>query len=146
MTHVREEDGDWRPFEDLDGLSPEFDDWLAMERGRITEMIVAETANWVKRSLAHGQGAKLVPLIRRLQRIDPLNEDFVEYAMLAEYQAGHVGGVRQRYLEFVERARHDLGVEPTKGMTALEEQLIDRLTQDDAPAAAPVPERDGVLK
>ncbi len=137
LTHAREEDGDWRPFEDLDGLSPEFDDWLAMERGRLTEVVVAETAAWVKRSLAHGQGAKLVPLIRRLQRIDPLNEDFVEYAMLAEYQAGHVGGVRQRYLEFAERVKNELGVGPTKTMTALEEQLIDRLTHESTPMPPP---------
>lgn len=135
LHHAREEDAEWLPFEDLDGLSEPFDDWLAMERSRITETVVEETATWVRRSLQHGMGAKLIPLIRRLQRIDPLNEDFVQFAMLAEFQAGHVGAIRKRYREYASRAEKELGVAPTMGMTELEEELIERLTHPPAPAS-----------
>lgn len=132
-----EGEGEWVPLEDLGGISDAFDDWLAMERGRLTDMMVEETAQGVKQGLEYGQGPQLLPLIRRLQRVDPLNEDFLQYAMVAEYQCGHAAAIRQRYREFAAKLRDELGVSPTFETTKLEAELIGSLTRAMPPPEGP---------
>lgn len=118
------DDSDWRPFEDLDGISPAYDDWLVRERSRIEDAVIVEAAKKVTSALVDRRGAEMVPLIRRLLRIDPLNEDFVRYAMVAEYQAGHSAKVELHYRDYVERLGRELGVSPAAATIDLRERLL----------------------
>ncbi|NNC47074.1 MAG: hypothetical protein HKO13_01395 [Sphingomonas sp.] len=132
-----DDDGECEPLEDLDGISESFDSWLAQERARLTEAMVEEAAAHVRQQLDLGHGPKLLPLIRRLQRIDPLNEDFLQFAMVAEYQCGHAAAIRKRYREFATRIRDELGVSPTFETTKLEAELIGALTRAVSPPRKP---------
>lgn len=132
-----DDEGDCEPLEDLDGISDSFDDWLAQERARLTEAMVEEAAAHVRQRLEFGHGPDSLSLIRKLQRIDPLNEDFLQYAMVAEYQCGHAAAIRKRYREFAARIRDELGVSPTFETTKLEADLIGALTRAVPPTDKP---------
>lgn len=131
------DEGESEPLEDLGGISENFDDWLAQERVRLTEAMVEGAAAHVRQRLEFGHGPQLMPLIRKLQRIDPLNEDFLQYAMVAEYQCGHAAAIRKRYREFASRIREELGVSPTFETTKLESELIGALTRAVPPPVKP---------
>lgn len=118
------DDSDFRPFEDLDGISPEYDDWLSRERSRIEDAVIVEAAKKVTSALVDRRGAEMIPLIRRLLRIDPLNEDFVRYAMVAEYQAGHSAQVELQFRDYVRRLKRELGVTPAAATIDLRERLL----------------------
>lgn len=130
-------EGDWEPLEDLGGISAGFDEWLGQERTRLTEKMVEEAAVQVRQGLEYGHGPQLLPLIRKLQRVDPLNEDFLQYAMVAEYQCGHAAAIRKRYRQFAAQLRDELGVSPTFETTKLEAELIGALTRAVPPPRTP---------
>lgn len=100
-------------FADLDGTSPEFDDWLRTERLRAddqrAELAVAAAENGLER----GELESVLALVRCLEAIDSTNESVVRLGMRAELARGDPGGARRRYKRLREAMARELGVEPS---------------------------------
>lgn len=126
---VREEER----LNDLDGITPEFDEWLRHQRSVEAAEQWSGLQTEVEELLSQGHGRGALPLIERMQHIDPYNEDWLRLAMRAECQAGHPAGVHTRFSEFDALCKHELGV-PVSGQTkALHDELLQELA---APATS----------
>jgi TolB-like protein/DNA-binding SARP family transcriptional activator/tetratricopeptide (TPR) repeat protein len=114
-------------FDDLDHVSPDFDEWLAIARaGRNSNLAGALQAE-IQRLIARGRGAAALPLIDRLDRLDPLDESTLRLALRAEYQAGRVAGIERRVRDFDCRLQEELGVRVSSESKALRDELIEAL-------------------
>lgn len=145
---IAEDEGEFVPFEDLDHISSEFDDWLEIERSRRKRDASALLQTVVERHLAAGQGPSALGLIEAMWRIDPYSEDALRLALQAEYQAGHPAGIEQRFQAMEELLRDDLGVEPAAETRALHDRLLaglkePRLAEPTKTASLPDAERLG---
>lgn len=114
--------------EDLNHITPEFDDWLASARQHEASEAWKELRDEVEALLAQGRGPEAMALIERMQLIDPYNEDWLRLAMQAEAQAGHPAAIQQAYRQLAARLQRELGVAPTAATRALHDQLISELT------------------
>jgi len=119
------------PFEDLNHITPDFDDWLAGERQRRAGLEWADLQLKVDQLIARGRGHEAIPLIQRMQLIDPYNEDWLRLAMQAEFQAGHPAAIDQRFNEMKALLERDLGVAPASETRALRDRLLNELTKID---------------
>jgi DNA-binding SARP family transcriptional activator len=119
--------------EDLSHITPEFDDWLMSERHRRTSEDWNKLHGEVEELLATGRGAEAMPLIDRMQLIDPYNEDWLRSAMRAEAQAGHPAAIKKVYREMAARLQLELGVAPAKATRALHDELLSELIGPTSP-------------
>jgi len=111
-------------FDDLDGITPEFDDWLRCERTTEASEQWSRLQQSVEDRLRAGRGASALPLIERMQRIDPYNEEWLRLAMRADAQAGHSAGIQTRFRELDQLLKHDLGVSLSPQTRALHDDLL----------------------
>ena len=116
-------------FDDLDGITPEFDDWLRCERATEASEKWARLQQSVEDRLKRGRGASALPLIERMQRIDPYNEEWLRLAMQADAQAGHSAGIQTRFRELDELLKRDLGVSLSPQTRALHDELLRELAK-----------------
>lgn len=123
------EAGPGEAFEDLNHITAEFDDWLAAERQRRAAQEWADLSSSVEELIAQGRGGEAMPLIERMQQIDPYNEDWLRLAMRAEFQAGHPAAIDRRFNEMMALLQRDLGVAPASETRALRDGLIKELTE-----------------
>jgi DNA-binding SARP family transcriptional activator len=117
-------------FDDLDHITPAFDDWLALERARWARETGGALRNAVEKSIERGESA--IPLIERMQRLDPFDEEGLRLAMVAEYRAGNTAGIQQRFRVMEQRLHRELGVLPSKDTRALHDQLLAELAGNEA--------------
>lgn len=115
-------------FDDLDGISPQFDDWLRCQRAEDANREWTELERNVEDMLISLDGRDARPLIERMQRIDPYSEDWVRLAMRAECQLGHPAGVVKYFTRFAECLSRDLGVLPAAETRVLHDRLLVELT------------------
>lgn len=134
-------------FEDLDHLTPEFDEWMSDQRAKQAALEWLELTSRVEDMLNHARARETLPLIDRMRRIDPYNENWVRLAMRAEHSAGHPAGIVQVFGGFTDCLKRDLGVGPTMKTQALRDALLEELTSESprragsAPASAASVER-----
>jgi len=121
------------PYADLDGITPEFDDWLRSERADRLAEEWSKLAAEADRLLLERRETDALRLIERMHRIDPYNEDWLRLAMRAEFQASHPAGIQTRFLRMAVVLKRDLGVNLSAQTQALHDDLLSRL----APSAAP---------
>ena len=114
--------------EDLNHITPEFDDWLSSTRQHQASETWNKLQEEVESLLDAGRGADAMSLIGRMQHIDPYNEDWLRLAMRAEAQAGHPAGIQKAYRQMAECLKQELGVAPSASTRALHDQLIAELT------------------
>jgi DNA-binding SARP family transcriptional activator len=115
-------------FDDLNGISPQFDEWLRCERAAEAGHEWAELERVVEDILSRADRGKALPLIERMHRIDPYNDDWVRLAMRAQCQLGHPAGIVRCFNEFAESLKSDLSVLPATETRALRDRLLDELT------------------
>jgi DNA-binding SARP family transcriptional activator len=115
-------------FEDLDNISPEFDEWLAGERGRRTANRIAMLSAEAEQLLAKGLAADSSVLVDQIQALDPCNEESLRLGMKAAFQRGHPAEVARRYKAVAEALNVELGVEPSTESRALRERLLPQPT------------------
>ena len=127
-------------FDDLDGITPEFDDWLRCERATEASEKWVRLQQSVEDRLKSGRGASALPLIERMQRIDPYNEEWLRLAMRADAQAGHSAGIQTRFRELDQLLRHELGVSLSPQTRALHDELLRDLAKPPAGQDAEVEE------
>ena len=133
--------------EDLNHITPEFDDWLSSTRRQQANETWNRLHGEVEGLLDAGRGAHAMSLIGRLQNIDPYNEDWLRLAMRAEAQAGHPAGIERVYRQMADCLQNELGVAPSASSRALHDQLIAELTDPgsgnpESEASAEMPQQD----
>ncbi len=111
-------------FADLDGITPEFDDWLRCERATEASEKWLQLQQSAEDRLKRGRGASALPLIERMQRIDPYNEEWLRLAMRADAQAGHSAGIQTRFRELDELLKRELGVSLSLQTRELHDELL----------------------
>ena len=119
-------------FDDLDGITPEFDDWLRCERATEASEKWSRLQQSVEDRLRSGRGASALPLIERMQRIDPYNEEWLRLAMRADAQAGHSAGIQTRFRDLDQLLRQELGVSLSPQTRALHDDLLRDLARPTA--------------
>ena len=115
--------------EDLNHITPEFDDWLASERQRQAAEAWKSLQDEAEELLAAGRGREALPLIERMQLLDPYNEDWLRLTMRAEAQAGHPAAIQKAYQQMADCLQRELGVAPAASTRELHDQLIFELTK-----------------
>jgi TolB-like protein/DNA-binding SARP family transcriptional activator len=136
--------------DDLGGLTPEFDDWLAAERARLRERALAAGLAAGCRALAGGDGGGARRLADALERLDPLNEPAARLGLEADHGAGDLASLHRRYRRFEQRLAAELRATPAEETRALFARLTTAshpasvAANDDAdsPAAFGSPRRD----
>lgn len=123
--------------DDLEGITAEYDEWLRCERAVEASEKWADLERKVEKLLARGNGADALPLIERMQRIDPYNEDWLRLAMRAECQAGHPAGIQTRFRQLDQLLKRELGVSLSAQTRALHNELLAELS---APLEPPEPD------
>lgn len=110
--------------EDLDDITPEFDEWLNSIRERRAAETWDRLQNHIEMLLEQGRGAVAMPLIEQMRHMSPYNEDWLRLALRAEYEAGHPAGIKQKFNEFAEALRADLDVAPAAETRVLRDRLL----------------------
>jgi DNA-binding SARP family transcriptional activator/tetratricopeptide (TPR) repeat protein len=108
---------------DLDGLDPDFDEWLAVERTRRGDerrRVVLEAA---ARSLQNGEPEAARRLASCLLGGDPTDETAARLAMEASHVHGDRDSVRQIFARLKDALRADLGVDPSDETMQLQRRL-----------------------
>jgi DNA-binding SARP family transcriptional activator/TolB-like protein len=137
-------------FDDLDNISPEFDEWLALTRADRSRQLAIALRIEIEKLLQRGRGAAALPLIDRLHRLDPYDEDALRLALRAEFQAGRVAGIERRLREMDSRLQSELGVTVSSESRALRDELLEALSKSGTTTQAnhrePEPELDRPTK
>jgi len=124
-------------FDDLDHITPEFDDWLVGERSRRASAHMAELRGEVEQLLDAGRGAEALPVLKRMARIDPYDEDVLRLALQAEFQSGRPAAIEQRFQAMATLLHDELGVELSSETRALRDRLLTPPANGDAPIPGP---------
>jgi DNA-binding SARP family transcriptional activator len=115
-------------FEDLDGISPEFDEWLAIERPRRSSRRMAAFKGVAEALLREGLGNECLTIISQMQEIDPCDEDALRMGMEAQFQCGHSAALIEHYNRTAALMFAELGIQPSAETRDLRDKLIRRLT------------------
>lgn len=121
-------------YADLDGITPEFDDWLRCERAERSVEEWAALVSEAEALLGEGLPARALRLIERMHRIDPYNEDWLRLAMRAEYQAAHPAGIQTRFQTMAHVLKRELGVNISSQTRRLRDDLLSALAPAEEPS------------
>jgi DNA-binding SARP family transcriptional activator/tetratricopeptide (TPR) repeat protein len=135
LLQMVEDEGE--PFSGLTGITPEFDEWVLVERAHRTGEAFSHLNNKAERLIADGRGSEALPLIERMRKIDPLHDAWVRLAMKVDHQAGSASAVHKRFIEFSQALEAGLGVRPASETNALHDWLIADLTKRPEGATEP---------
>ena len=143
LVKALEKQGD-RVFAGLDGLDPAFDEWLALERQRQLDGLLAMGMSAATRSMANGAYDAVAQLTTFLQALDETNEMVARIGMQADHARGDNSSVHRRYRRLQDAMRQQLSVLPSSETKAL---LVNLPTREPAPSTqgsrASVPQRSG---
>ena len=135
---------------DLDGLDPEFDDWLRKERAQEPERSLSAAIAAVDRCRAEAGPRAALELVTSLLRFDPANEEVTRLALQLDHELGDRAGLHRHFQALKDRLEKDFGAAPS----AKTLKLFAELSNDDPgvnrPAAETVaefrsPAREGIV-
>lgn len=131
LEHPADESGGLkRPFDDLDDVSPDFDDWLAGERHRRSKRRTVALKEEAEELLRSGRWEETLALVEQIEAIDPHNEEALALGMEADFRGGHPAAIAERFGLAAAQLHADLGVEPSEETRRLRDHLIARLTAE----------------
>ncbi len=119
--------------------APEFEDWLAVTRGRLRDRALQAMVAL----LAHQEGAEdlegAAATARRILAIDPFREDIHRRLMRLYAENGMRASALAQYRECREVLNRELGVLPDRETTRLYQSIHDQASAGDAPVQRPGP-------
>lgn len=115
---------------DLDGLDPEYDAWLQVERADEPARTLSAALAAAERCLAEAGPRAAQGIVAEVQRLDPSCEEAVRLAMRIDHELGDRGALHRHFDLFRERLKEDYAAEPSDETL----ELFRRLT---SPSAAP---------
>lgn len=136
-------DGDY--LDDLDGVSPAYDDWLHTQRAHQRDWLFRVALGAVA-ALDAAASETARGVLAELARLDPLNEAVVRLRLRLDHAAGDVAAVQRHYRRLSGDLSRELNVAPSRETQELLLSLVgtrDRgaLRQPDAVPAEPVSPR-----
>ena len=96
-----------------------YDDWVVMERERLRQRVLHALEALATLHTACGQHAEAVDAATRAVAEEPLRETAQRVLLEAHLAQGNHAEARIAYLAFVRLLRRELGVEPSRQITAL---------------------------
>jgi DNA-binding SARP family transcriptional activator/TolB-like protein len=120
----------------LDDLTPELDDWLRDERGRIAASLASDIQQVGEAALAVGDAATARRLCDQLEKIDPLDERASQLGIRADLAQCDRAAAARRHARLAARLNDQLGISPSAETTALLEPAPARATGTSPPAPA----------
>ena len=120
---------------DLDGLDPEFDGWLRMQRAREPSQSLAIALAAADRCFDRHGPAEAAGLVAELQRLDTCSEEVARLALRIADRIGDRGALHRHYDLLAERLKTEFDAEPSPETVALFRQLAG----DQRPRAIPRP-------
>ena len=139
--------------EGLGRISPAFDDWLTLERGRLAAGMLASHRRLLDLCAAAGTPERAIAAASRLVEADPLHEDARCELMLLYAECGYNKAAIEQYEAYAVLLRETLGAEPGEAAKQLHRVLLDGGTPPRVRARPAMPARtppsdpamDGVL-
>jgi len=132
----------------LEGLADcgeAFDEWLGMERRRLSELLQQTLQRLLDHYVVTGAIDRAIQIALRLLALDPLQESVHRSLIRLYMYQDRVGAALDQHRRCRELLASELGVEPAPETEALRAQLLRLLPGDGATAeAAPDRERDDV--
>lgn len=125
--------------QDLDGISPLFDEWLASQRERCREECRGLALKLCRRTLEEGRLEDAYRLARTLALADPLDEAATIAAMEVAQAAGDLPTVRRLFAALEAALREELGVAPAAATRQAYAKLMDGPPQPLLPVRAVAP-------
>ena len=122
---------------DLDGLDPEFDSWLHVQRAHEPSQTLGAALSAAGHCLEKGRPQDANAIVAEVQRLDPCNEEAARLAFRIAARTGDGGSLHRHYKLLRERLRTDYDAEPSRETRELFEQLSGDSTPAILPSAAP---------
>jgi DNA-binding SARP family transcriptional activator/TolB-like protein len=131
---------------DLDGLDPELDDWLRLQRAHEPGKTIAAAVEAAERCAAEAGPRAALDLTGEILRLDPANEEATRLAMRLADETGDRVALHRHFAALRDRLRADYDAEPSPETLALLRELGngsgEPLPRDTRPAAEPHPQRE----
>lgn len=108
---------------DLDGLDPEFDDWLRQQRAQEPARTLAAAISAAERCLAEVGPRAALDIVTEILRLDPVNEEATRLGLRVDHELGDSRALHRRFEQLRTRLREEMGAEPSAGTVALFRQL-----------------------
>ncbi len=116
-----------------------YEGWAQADIARLEELRLEATEMRVEADLRLGLSGELVSELKGLVRQHPLREGFVASLMLALYRCGRTAEALRAFAAFRERLVTEIGVDPSRSIQELEQQILtdDGALRLDRATAAP---------
>jgi len=135
-------DGDY--LDDLDGLSPAYDDWLHTQRAHQHDWLFGVALGCVA-ALDATSSETARSLLAELARLDPLNEAVVRTRLRLDHVAGDVAAVQRHYRRLSDDLSRELNVAPSRETQELLLSLVGARDGGAVRQAEPSPRAKPVL-
>ena len=108
--------------------------WAQTEIARLDERRSAALEARIDADLALGRHRELVPELQVLVAARPFREHLLAQLLLALYRSGRQADALDQYRRGAARLRNELGLEPGRGLSELEQRILQQDPTLDAPA------------
>jgi predicted ATPase/DNA-binding SARP family transcriptional activator len=106
-------------------LAPAIDDeWIGPIRERLHDRQVANLFELIQQNQRRGDLSQALEYAQLLVRFDPWHEPGIRSLVVLRHAAGDRAGALQEYLQFVQRVRDELGVEPMPETVAAYQTIL----------------------
>jgi DNA-binding SARP family transcriptional activator/TolB-like protein/Tfp pilus assembly protein PilF len=120
---------------DLDGLDPEYDDWLRQQRSQEPERTLAATVGAAERCKSEAGPRSALDLVSEILRLDPVNEEATRLALKIDHELGDSRALHHHFSNLAERLRMDFDTEPSEETSALFHRLANGSVKQGATSA-----------
>jgi DNA-binding SARP family transcriptional activator/TolB-like protein/cytochrome c-type biogenesis protein CcmH/NrfG len=108
---------------DLDGLDPELDDWLRLQRAHEPGKTIAAAVEASERCAAEAGPRAALDLVGQILRLDPLNEEATRLAMRFAHETGDRVALHRHFTALRDGLREEYDAEPSTETLELLEGL-----------------------
>jgi len=100
------------------------DDWVIFERSRLQELVLQVLETRARQLAGGGDFVAALTTVYEALRLDPLRESATRVLIEIQLSKGNQAQAARSYLDFRERMRRALGVEPSEAMRTLLAPLL----------------------
>jgi TolB-like protein len=125
---------------------PPFEDWIANERRRVSELAIAALGRLLTHYEDRNDPDKTAFLAAKLLAIDPLQERVHQSFMRARADQDRFESALQQYKICRDLLRKELAIEPSEAMRALQAEIVRRREAVRHAPTAPAVETGGLLR
>ena len=110
--------------------------WAEREAAQLDELVLTAVELRLDAELGLGEHRSLVPELEKLVRKHPYREHLLEQLMVALYRAGRQADALDAYRRATLRLRTELGLEPSRNLQRLEQEILNHDPSLDTPRTA----------